>query len=106
MLNYCPQCGGPVNDNMVRCPQCGESLAKHRPTNIDQGTQSFLWGLLGFFVPVAGLILYLVWNDERPEDAKAAGMGALISVIVSTVGFSFFATFAFGAWGSFIRVII
>lgn len=41
----------------------------------------FLWGLLGFCVPIAGLILFLVWKDQKPKTAKAAGIGALVYVI-------------------------
>lgn len=48
-------------------------------------TGSFGWAVLGFFIPLVGLILYLVWKSERPKDAKQAGKGALISVIVSVV---------------------
>ncbi len=42
----------------------------------------FLWGLLGCCVPIAGLVLFLAWRDEKPKTAKAAGIGALISVIL------------------------
>ena len=28
-----------------------------------------------------GLILFLVWKDTKPKTSKAAGMGALVSVI-------------------------
>lgn len=47
--------------------------------NIDNG--GFLWGLLGCCIPVVGLILFLVWKDQKPKTAKAAGIGALVSVI-------------------------
>lgn len=63
-------------------------------------TGSFGWAVLGFFVPIAGLVLYLVWKDERPKDAKRAGVGALVSVIFEAVAFVvlmlmwFFAIFA------------
>lgn len=40
---------------------------------------------LGFFFPIVGLILYLVWKDQTPLKAKSAGKGALIGVIVWTV---------------------
>lgn len=43
---------------------------------------SFGWGLLGFLIPIAGLILYLVWKDEYPLRAKSAGKGALSAVIL------------------------
>ncbi|MCR4593787.1 MAG: zinc ribbon domain-containing protein [Clostridiales bacterium] len=42
------------------------------------------WGVLGFFFPLVGLILFLVWKDTRPNDSKMAGKGALIRVIVGT----------------------
>ena len=43
---------------------------------------SFGWALLGWFVPLAGIILYFVWKNERPGDAKMALWGALASIIV------------------------
>jgi len=36
---------------------------------------------LGFFFPVVGLILYLVWKPQTPLKARSAGKGALIGVI-------------------------
>ena len=36
---------------------------------------------LGFFFPMVGLILYLVWKDQTPRRAHSAGKGALIGVI-------------------------
>ena len=43
------------------------------------------WAVLGFFVPLVGLILFLVWKNEKPADAKMAGIGALVSVIFEVV---------------------
>lgn len=54
-----------------------------QPTSQDNG--SFGWAVLGFFVPIAGLILYLVWRTEKPLSARRAGIGALVSVIVGAV---------------------
>lgn len=54
-----------------------------QPTAQDNG--SFGWAVLGFFIPVAGLILYLVWRTEKPLSARRAGIGALVSVIVGAV---------------------
>ena len=48
---------------------------------VDNG--GFLWGLLGCCVPIAGLILFLVWKDTKPKTAKAAGIGALVSVVLA-----------------------
>ncbi|MDE7404928.1 MAG: hypothetical protein K2M81_07475 [Lachnospiraceae bacterium] len=42
-----------------------------------------LWGLLGCCIPIVGLILFLVWKDQKPKTAKSAGIGALVSVILA-----------------------
>ena len=47
----------------------------------------FLWGLLGCCIPVVGLILFLVWKYQKPKTAKAAGIGALVSVILGVVSY-------------------
>lgn len=52
-----------------------------------QDNGGFLWGLLGFCIPVVGLILFLIWKDQKPKTAKAAGIGALVSVIVYVVAY-------------------
>lgn len=45
----------------------------------------FAWGLLGCLVPVAGLVLWLVWRAEKPRVAKAVGVGAIVGVILELV---------------------
>ena len=49
------------------------------------GTPNTGFAVLGFFIPVVGLILYLVWHDTLPLRAKSAGKGALIGTIVAVV---------------------
>lgn len=56
----------------------------------------FLWGLLGFCIPIVGLILFLVWKDSKPKSAKAAGIGALVSVVISVVFYILSAVLAVG----------
>lgn len=48
-------------------------------------TGNFLWGLLGCCIPIVGLILFLVWKDQKPKTAKVAGIGALVSVALSVI---------------------
>lgn len=47
---------------------------------VDSG--SIGWGVLGFFIPLVGLILFLVWKDTKPNSAKVAGIGAIIGVVL------------------------
>ena len=51
----------------------------------DDDKASGWWGVLGFFVPLAGLILFLVWMNDKPKTARKCGLGALISVCVGVV---------------------
>jgi hypothetical protein len=36
--------------------------------------------VLSFFIPLVGLILYLVWRDSKPQEAENCGKGALWGV--------------------------
>lgn len=80
---FCSKCGAKLPKNSEFCSECGNSVSEVQNNEVKENTGSSIgWGILGFFVPLAGLILYLVWKQERPGDAKAAGMGALIWLIL------------------------
>ncbi len=86
-MAYCQKCGTEKEYPNGKCPNCGylPPLPSQRSTQPDDG--GFLWGLLGFCVPIVGLILYLIWKDERPNTALAAGKGALAYCIFGVVMF-------------------
>lgn len=44
------------------------------------------WGILGFFIPIVGFILWLIWKNEHPARAKSAGIGCLVSICLGVVG--------------------
>lgn len=54
-------------------------------TNVAEDKGGFLWGLLGCCIPIVGLILFLVWKDTKPKTAKAAGIGALVCVVLAVI---------------------
>ena len=54
------------------------------PTVEKEGSK-FGWGVLGFFIPLVGLILFLVWMKDKKRASKAAGIGALIGVGVGLI---------------------
>ncbi len=41
------------------------------------------WAVLGFFFPLVGFILWIVWGKTQPEDAYLAGKGAIIGFALS-----------------------
>lgn len=101
IMKYCPRCGQPSNDINNVCSSCGFVFFNQ---NQSYGGQQYAnqpvynpnmyrpmdapnvgFGVLGFFFPLIGLILYLCWKDQTPLKAKSAGKGALIGFISSVV---------------------
>lgn len=72
---------------------CGASQ-NTTPQVTDNG--DFLWGLLGCCIPIVGLVLFLVWKDTKPKTAKAAGIGALVSVIIGILWYILVAVIGVG----------
>ena len=81
-MAFCKNCGAQIDDNAVVCTSCGVAQ-NTAPAVVDNG--GFGWGALGCCLPIVGLILFLVWKDTKPKTAKAAGIGALVSVIIAIV---------------------
>ena len=80
---YCNNCGKLVDDQSQYCSNCGAQIHRQDKTRKSSDNNDLAFGILGFFIPIAGLILYLVYEKDNPERAKCAGKGALIGVIVS-----------------------
>ena len=59
---------------------------------VDKG--SFGWAVLGFFLPIVGLILWLVWKDTRPLDSRRSRNGFIVGLIVSVVFTIIYSIFA------------
>lgn len=102
-MKFCTYCGSYINNkNAHFCENCGavlnnpnNNINNNYPTNRDdtdslfKDEHAFVWGILGFFVPIAGLVLFIVWNKEKPKVAKCAGIGALIRVILIAIAVIF-----------------
>lgn len=92
-MPYCSKCGAQMDEGASFCPKCGSDQRssnpyqspRPRPPADPNDSGSFGWAILGFLVPLVGLILFLVWIQTRPKSAKMAGLGALFNVIVSVV---------------------
>ena len=107
MSKYCRKCGQPLEDNYKACPFCGtnvtERYERKQRRNIEVDTNEVLWGILGFFFPLVGVILFFIWQEQRPMSAKYAGIGGLIGfgarILFGFASFSLF--FPFRIFGSF-----
>ena len=109
--NFCPRCGTKAstlsawdktktNDipntawdrpNQNETPNTGwGNTEKTAPkVNEHQKDDAFLWTVISFFLPLVGLILWLIWKDDKPVDAMGAAKGALVSIALGLpiVGF-------------------
>lgn len=93
-MKYCRNCGSQIDDKAVICPQCG---VQQEPVTASNDSGSIGWAFLGCCIPIVGLILFLVWKDTRPNDAKKAGIGALVSVLLSVAFYVATAIIGIGA---------
>ena len=93
-MAYCRHCGARIDDGANVCPECGTVQNNAPQTTTDDG--GFLWGLLGCCIPIVGLVLFLVWRDTKPNTSKAAGIGALVSVILYVLCYVFAAVIGVG----------
>ncbi len=99
---FCENCGTPVNNlynnngnngnynnyNNYNNNYNGNYNGNYNYNNLNPAVPVkeeylFLWGLLGFFIPIAGFVLFLIWLKEKPKTAKSAGLGALIRTIIT-----------------------
>jgi hypothetical protein len=95
-MKYCLKCGVKLSENDKFCPNCGVETANNtgyvnsgnnNNSFTDGDAPNFGFAVLGFIIPLVGLILYLIWNNEYPLRAKSCGKGALYGVIASFVVF-------------------
>ena len=97
-MKFCVNCGKELSEDTAFCPECGaaqQAAPQQAPQQYQQpqyqqaapqapvDNGSFGWAVLGFCFPIVGLVLYLVWKSNKPISAKKAGIGALVSVILS-----------------------
>lgn len=80
---YCTHCGCHMEEGTTRCPNCGQPVRSKATTTKNQS--NFGWGVLGFFFPLVGLILFLVWRKEQRPKSNASGIGALVGECMGVV---------------------
>ncbi len=80
---YCKNCGKIIDDSATYCINCGTKFDNN--INETDDRSSFGFAILGFFIPIVGLILFLIYEGKKPKRAKSAGKGALIGFITKVV---------------------
>lgn len=73
----CDRCGCDVG-NSGYCPNCDPQPVKEEKASVGLA-------ILSFLIPIVGLVVFLVNRKDRPKTAKASGICALVSFILSIV---------------------
>ena len=100
-MKYCHYCGKPMADEAVLCVNCGRTVPSATTVNPGQSRNaapvapddapSFLYALLGFLVPLVGVILYFVEKESgAPLRARSCLRGAITGFVLSIVSSIFF----------------
>ena len=87
----CPQCHAVVPAGAQVCPNCQTVLPPEtrevaRPPVSNDGPSLGL-GLLGFFIPLIGAIVWLSMRPTSPRKARSAGVGALAGFLATCILF-------------------
>ena len=81
---FCPKCGEEMDDDAIVCAYCKYAIGG-RKGSVPNDAPSIGFAILGFWAPVVGLILYLVYKNTAPMKARSAGKGALIRICIPCV---------------------
>ncbi len=90
---YCIHCGNPCDPKAVICVKCGCPFENNIPKEDDK--PSGILKFFCFFVPILGLVLYLINMKDKPISAKAYGKSALIGFIIGIVLYVLLIIFSF-----------
>lgn len=82
---YCKNCGRTVDDTSSYCNNCGARIDNKPNADVSEDNSNLGFAILGFFIPIVGLILFLIYEEKKPKRAKSAGKGALIGFITEIV---------------------
>lgn len=92
--HHCQQCSTSTKQGQKICTMCGFELLDVMYKSKEEPATGM--ALVGFVLPILGLILYLVWNESRPGKANSALTGAIVGLVVGF--FVWLTVFLGGAW--------
>ena len=79
---YCTSCGTELKETSKYCPKCGVEIYRD---NKNESIKSILLMIMGFFLPIVGFILYLVWKEKRPVKANSTKWGSMLGMVFRLV---------------------
>lgn len=83
---YCSQCGKEIDTDMKYCPYCGAVVNTDKNVyQPEQDSPSLLFAFISFFVPIIGIVLYVIWRKDSPKKAASCLKGLAAGVIFEII---------------------
>lgn len=102
MAKFCTNCGNQLEDYYNVCPNCGTPSPKvennqnyyyqnntiqdnmvNNTVASSENSIQYGWVVLGFLIPIAGWIMWGMWEKTKPSTAKAAGIAGTIGFVIN-----------------------
>ena len=83
---FCSKCGKEIMDEAVVCPGCGCPVAGKsvlQAQTSESDTPNGGLNVLGFLIPLVGLIMYCTMVGKTPKKANQIGIFSLIGFIIN-----------------------
>jgi len=86
-MKYCTKCGKELMDEAVVCPHCGCATEAWKAKEEKEYDDEISVGLcvLSAFIPLFGIIYWIVKYQTTPRRAKACGITAIVSFVISII---------------------
>jgi len=84
---FCSKCGKEITDEAVICTGCGCPVAGKglSPMDSQEDTPNAGLNILGFLVPIAGLIMFCTMIGKTPIKAKQIGVFSIIGFVINFI---------------------
>ena len=84
---YCAKCGKEIMDEAVICPGCGCPVAGKsiQQAGAEEDVANGILNIVGFLLPIVGLILFCVMIGKTPNKAKQIGIFSLVGFLINAV---------------------
>ena len=76
-MAYCTSCGRQIAEPAVYCSFCGARQTEPQTGGKTADGPNLLFNLLSFFIPLAGLVIWLSDKDRMPRRGASAGKWAI-----------------------------
>ena len=89
---FCAKCGKEIADEAVVCVNCGCAVNGGKNVIAAVGGEDIPNGglnVLGFLIPIVGLIMYCVMHSQTPRKANQIGMFSLVGFVIALILFAF-----------------